>query len=310
MRTTTASLATACAALLGAGLLTGCSQTTTHESDCEAPFSSGALSKTVQVLGEFGTSPDVTFPDSVSYEGAQAYIAHRADNRSEEITERSIVTLNYKLIESSTGTVLDESDSFTDGRGHDMVQVDPDAEQSVFPGGLLCAAPGDRVILTLSPEEAESFAGTIDSDEDEQLALIVVTDIHDVRPINNPGKAVNLPSGFPGVVTDDEGQPGIVTAPGAAPTTTRVAERIKGDGEEITAESTLVGNVLSVTWDGRLLENSYAEIPQFLGNAENTDTPVRAHLNGARVGSQVVVITPDEEGSAVISVVDILAAVE
>lgn len=321
MRTTKAQIALAGAALLGAGLLTGCSQQASAAETCEAPYASGALSKNVSVLGDFGSDPVVNVPEGFTYSSAQSYTVHKAKNRENAVTEPSFVSLNYAVFEAGNPEPLMKSQSFTDDRGYELMAVVPDAEQAVLPGGLICAAPGDRVVLTLSPEEAEMLSGGQTGQAgNPDAAYAVLVDVHDVQPIALDGKAKDLPAGFPGVVSNADGQPGVIATPAEAPTEVRKATRIESDGDEITAETSAVVNMMQVTWDGwrdeggsrtrTPLVNTFAEQgPVEIGSEAQNQEPVRAALTGAKVGSQVVVIVPDDEYGATIYVVDILSGV-
>ena len=307
MRINTRTLAITATLLVAGGALTGCTQASEAADACVSPFASGALSKNVTVLGGFGEEPVVTIPQGFSFSDAQAHTVVRAEDRSHAITDRSVAMVNYALVESATGAVLESSQDFTNGQGNDIVLVAPGAEQGVFPGALECAAPGDRLVLTLSSDEAAMYSASLGAPADTALAVLV--DVHSVQPVALQGATKQLPSGFPGVVVDETGQPGVVTAPGNTPTTTRVATRIEGEGQQIDAEDLLIGNILQVSWTGDLIENTHVTSPTWLGSEQSGDVPFREHLTGATVGSQVVVITPDDVHGAVVYIVDVLAAV-
>lgn len=320
MRTSSASIALATTVLVGAGLLTGCSaQQLTAGDVCESPFNAGALSKNISVLGEFGSDPVVNIPDDIEFNGAQAHTVHRAEDRSNAITEPSLVSINYAIVESSTNEIMAQSESFANGKGSDTLPVIPGAGQNIFPGGLQCAAPGDRVVLTLSPAESQQLSAGINPEGDSAFAIVV--DVHHVQPITPQGTTKNLPAGFPGVITDETGQPGVIATPNEAPSDTRAAVRIEGSGEVITDESFLVANMLQVSWQGWRQDGTNRQVrepflntytssgPIEVGDGQNSSHPIREALNGYTVGSQVVVIVPDEEYDAMVYVVDILSAV-
>ena len=313
MRTPKASTVFATTALVGVGLLTGCSAQSSAAA-CDPAFGSGALSEHISVLGEFGTDPTVNIDESFTYGGAQAHIVDRAEDRRNAITEPSVVSANYMIVESGTNNVMASSESFSNGQGNDLFPVIPGADQSVFPAGLECAAPGDRVVLTLSPEEVAAING---GQAAEAAAFAIIVDVHDVQPIEVEGKARTLPAGFPGVIRDESGQPGVIATPSDPPAQMRSAVRIEGSGPEITDESFVVGNIMQVTWNGwrdsgtsmvrEPLMNTYATGPLEIGTTETAQQEIREALNGFTVGSQVVVIVPDDEHDATVWVVDILS---
>lgn len=306
MRIRTAPVVVAAIALLATGSLTACSQPATTNA-CEPTLESGALSKNVTVLGGFGTEPTISIPNDITVPSAQVTTIDAAEDRSGQITEPSVVSMNYALYESSSGGVLEQSEDFTSGQGGDFIPVLDEPGQGSIPDGLLCAAPGDRLVVVFSPEESEMISGSIGAPAD--TSIIGVVDVHAVTPYNLPGRAKVLPTGFPGVVTNNEGRPGVVVAPGQAPSKTRVATRIEGPGASISEEDRVIANVLTVDWNGTPLSNTWDSTPTMLINGEDGNNhPVREHLNGQAVGSQVVVITPDAEGTTTVNVVDILAA--
>src|SRR5699024_10625554 len=99
-------------------------------------------------------------------------------------------------------------------------------------------------------------------------------------------------------------QPGVIATPNDPPSETRAAVRIEGSGPEVTDESFVVGNMMQVTWNGwrqqgsgmvrEPLMNTYPTGPLEIGTTESAQQEIREALNGFTVGSQVVVIVPDE----------------
>lgn len=316
MRSSQAPLAVVATALVGIGLLTGCSQQTAADA-CTPTYGSGALSENVTVLGTFGTEPTVSIAEGFTYSSAQAHFVEKAEDRTQAITNPALVSINYMIVASGTNEVIAQSSTFANGQGNDVVAVAPGAQESVFPAGLECAAPGDRLVLTLSPEEV--FALTGGASSEEQAAYAIVVDVHDVQPMSVEGRTQTLPAGFPGIVVNEYGQPGVVSTPNEAPTETRAATRIKGDGAVITDETYVVANVLQVSWDGwratgnrqarEPIMNTFTSGPVDLGSTDAAQYAVREALTGFTVGSQVVVIMPDDQHGAVVSVIDILAGV-
>lgn len=305
MRNRVASVAAATLVLLTAGALTGCTQPTA-ENACEPILDGGSLSDNVTLLSGFGTEPTVSIPNDITVPSAQMTRVDAAEDRTDQVTEGSVVSMNYALYDSSNGEVLEQSSDFTSGQGNDFIPVYNDPDQGSLPNGLFCSAPGDRVVVVFSPEESELISSSIGSPTG--TSIVGVVDVHAVTPFNLSGKTRVLPTGFPGVVTNEDGRPGVVVAPGKAPNKNKVATRIKGSGVTVSEQDRVIANVLSVDWRGTLISNTWEGGAEMLGNAEQMLHPVREHLNGHSVGSQMVVLTPDDQGSATIHVVDILAA--
>lgn len=287
--------------VLSATLLTGCS-TDTAADLCGATIKNGALSDTVTVNGGFGTQPRVTFAPDVTAASAQRTVVEAAEDRTSIADESSVVAINYALYDSGSGQLLEQSPGFSGQGDLSFFMVHGEPGLGALSDGLRCSAPGDRVVVVFSPEESEMFGAMPGS------SLVALVDVHSVHPTRAEGAKKNLPTGFPGVVTDETGRPGVVVAPGAAPTSVRVASRIEGTGADVQPDQNIVAQVLSVGWKGELVANGWESGPQALGTEANPNHPTREQLDGYPVGSQVVILEPDGAGSATIHVVDIIGA--
>lgn len=303
MRTRFASLSLA--AVLSGVMLTGCSSAPAPD-HCEPRLTSGALSSNVQVNGGFDSAPDIKIPQGFTFGNSQVTFTERAADRRQAIQSDSVATVNFALFESASGQIIEQNEGFGTGTGTSFVPVRPGEEQGAFLDALECAAPGDRLVAVFSPAEAQAISGRIGAPP--ETALVILVDVHAVQPVKVQGSPRALPFGFPSVVTDETGQPGIVSTPEPAPTTVKVATRITGSGPVVKASDNIVANSMQVTWLGRLVDNSWPTGPTFIGNEESPLSAVREHLTGQTVGSQVIVLVPSDTGSADIHVVDILAA--
>lgn len=287
-------------ALTLAGGLTACTQAAAYDL-CENPLQNGALSSNVTTLGGFGEEPVVSFPSDVLARNAQLSVLVAAEDRADAVVEDSIVSVNYAAYDSVSGALVERSEDFTDGRGGDLIPVRPGTEQSTLVASLECAAPGDRLVAVLSPEESAMMTG------DPAAAIVVLMDVHSVAPMRATGASQVLPTGFPGVVSNETGRPGVVVAPGPAPSGTRTAARIVGAGDTVTEQDNVIGHVLNVGWAGDLVSSTWDQGPQALGIDGDGATALRTALTGHPVGSQVVVLHEGEDSSTSIYVVDILA---
>lgn len=289
---------TAAAAFIASVALTSCATASTTE-QCEAPLSPGALSDTVRVSGDSADSLRVSLGEGIEVLNAQRSIVAPAEKREALVLPGSIVSANLAYVDSTTGEVLEVTPGFGSGKGDSLFLADEAAGTIV--AGTLCTAVGDTVAIALSAEESATMG--VDG------SLVVVAEIEGVSGSRASGKSQALPSGFPAVATDDTGRPGIVLPPQEAPSETQVAVRIEGDGEEVTAEHTVIGQVLTVGWDGTEERNSWTTGPLSFGTEADmaqSGVTFRAELNGYPVGSQLVVIE-NGDGSPRVSVIDILA---
>lgn len=299
------SVAVLAGTLLVATGLVGC--TSSSEPFCEPMLGSGALTKNVSVLGGFGTEPTLSVNDDITIGGAQSLTIDRAKDRTRIANSDSVLTINYAIFEAANGTVIEASESFAGNTGHEFVPFFMDSQQGSFLDALQCAAPGDRVVVAFGPEEAESISGSIGAPAGTNIVAVV--DVHEVIGLKLDGRTKNLPSGFPGVINNETGQPGVVIAPGKAPAEAKSATRIIGPGEVVSPEQSVVANFMQVTWDGNMIENTHdSSGPRLVGTSNEPIEGFRTALDGKTVGSQVVYLQPSAAGTADIFVIDILAA--
>lgn len=289
----------AAAALIASVALTGCTAVGAAET-CIAPFAPGALSDSVRVAGDSAETLKVSVADGITAANSQRSIVTASPEGGEVVEVGSIVAANLAYVDSATGELLEVSPGFGTGKGDSLFLADPESGSIV--AGTLCATAGDTVAIALSVEESATMG--------IEGSLVVVAEITDASSSRASGKTRALPTGFPAVTTNESGQPGIVLPPQAAPTQAKSAVRIEGSGEVVTAESTVIGNVLTVSWDGMIETNSWEQMPQNFGSEADmaqSQMTFRAALTGFKVGSQVVVIEPGD-GSPRVSVIDILAS--
>lgn len=299
--------ATAVATLLIAGL-TGCGAQQSQASDCAAQLSPGVLSNNVTVLGEFGTVPEVSIPKDIEISDTQRTIVAEAEDRTRVADEDSLVSVNMAFFDAASGKQLYASPAFSGaGTSPEFLMVSEDMANPLSEG-VRCAAAGDRVVLALSPADGADIAAQLGGTAES--AVVAVVDVVATSPLAASGPVRGLPSGYPAVVTNDEGRPGIVLPPREAPKGISSATRIAGDGAEVSAENNVVGQVLSVGWDGEQRTNTWESGLVALGTEEQmaqSGYTFRGELTGKTVGSQVVIID-NSTGDPQVVVVDILGA--
>lgn len=297
--------AAAAATLIVAGL-TGCSAQQAASADCTATLAPGALSDNVKVLGTFGAVPEVSIPDDIEILTTQRTTVEAAEDRSTVADEESLVGVNMAFFDSASGEQLYASPAFS-GQGDtpEFLMVDSEAPNPLSEA-VRCAAAGDRVVLALSPEDSAQLATQLGGTPGS--SMVGVLDVASANPMSVSGAARGLPSGYPAVVTNEEGQPGIVLPPREAPAGISSASRIEGDGEKVTAESNVIAQVLSVGWDGSIRTNTWDTGLTALGSEadiEQSGNTYRPELTGKTVGSQVIIVE-NQGGDAQVVVVDIL----
>lgn len=292
--------ATAAAALLVAGL-TGCTSAHTAEANCKPMLTAGSSSDSVSVQGGIGDPITVSLAYPQKDLLTQRTILNKAADRSRVITEGDIATVNMVVIDGGSGQTIYDSKEQSGGSSKQLVSV-TEAQASPFSEGIRCAAPGDRVVVTLSSQTATQYGMTMGT------PAIAVIDVIDAFGPKAEGRAKGLPNGFPAVVTNESGQPGIVLPPSKAPTGTQSAVRIAGDGPVVKDTDIVQVNAMGVNWaDQSVFVNTWDSGMTAPLGADSGEDPLRAALTGKKIGSQVVVIT-DVGGQAQVFVMDIVAA--
>ncbi|QIM16462.1 peptidylprolyl isomerase [Leucobacter insecticola] len=303
--------ATAVATLVIAGL-TGCSAQANKAADCAEVMTSGSLSDSVSVIGSYGTPPEISVKGDFAIADSQRTIVSKAEDRSKLADEQSLVSVNMAFFDETTGAELYASPVFTgQGDSPEFLMVSEELSNPLSEA-VRCSAAGDRVVLAMSPEDSAQIAaqlgGTVGA------SVIGVIDVVDTRGLTASGPVRGLPSGYPAVVTNDEGRPGVVLPPREAPKGTSSATRIVGDGAVVSADNNVIAQVLAVGWDGNKRMNTWD--PEDFQNfglkalqsedlISQTGYTFRPELTGKTVGSQVVIVE-NVDGNAQVVVVDII----
>lgn len=297
----------AVAATLVLAAMTGCTQGTTAASGCSDLLHPGVMSDGVKI----GSDGSVDITSSNDILNAQRSVPVLADDRSSVTEPGGIVVADVAIYDAVTGDVLDRADAVPlpalPGNLLEDVRTalqSGDAGsmslQHLLAASLLCTAPGDTVVLAMTAQQSMST----------QLGYnpsVTVVDVLSTSPSRAEGRTRGLPAGFPAVATDETGRPGIVLPPQAAPAETRTAARIVGSGAKVTADDTVIGQALSVDWNGTIVKNTWETGVVSLGSesAPNPDYAIRDQLTGYPIGSQVVVLDAGD-GNPVVRVIDIL----
>lgn len=297
--------ATAAVALLLAGA-TGCSAQR-MAADCEPQLEPGALSDAVSVTTAFGEAPRISAPEGAEILVSQRTVVESAEQRSGAADEGTLVGVNMAFFDADSGEQLYESPGFADAaQSPELLLVSADAPNPLSEA-VRCTVPGDRVVLALSPEESAQFAMQLGGAG--TTPIVGVIDTVSTSPLAASGPVRGLPSGYPAVVTNDEGRPGVVLPPRPAPAGTQSAVRIAGGGEEVAPDDNVIAQVLSVGWNGEERTNTWESGLMALGTEEQiaqSGHAFRTELTGKTVGSQVVIIDHEQGEEAQVVVVDIV----
>lgn len=299
-------------AVIAAGL-TGCSAAPAGEvdrGDCVPAMGAGTLSDSVVVLGGFGAEPEVQIPEDTQVSVAQRSIVKPGPNGGTVADSGKLVTWNYAFYDQVSGEQLAASPGFGENDSASFLKVPEDDAMDAISAALRCTVPGDRVVAAFNPSDSQGLAMALQLGATPEASIVGVFDVVDVGAQRAEGSLRGLPSGFPAVVTNDTGVPGIVLPPRQAPVGLVSAVRVAGDGHAVEADDQVLVQMLTVSWTGSVTSNTWEGAgPQLIGSEEmaaQQGLNIREELTGAQVGSQLV-ITEGGDNSRV-HVVDVLAA--
>lgn len=285
------------AAVLVTGVLAGCTGSA-FGSGCTPEFAAGDASEAVSVSGEVGRTPVVDLPTPLIAEEPQRSVAVAGEGAP--IESGSIARVDYVSYDGQTGSVLNEETRFLSA-----------SEVGLALGeSLVCAREGSRLVLAGPAEELDAtYAGAT-------ATLVAVLDVHEVF-LGKANGVNQLPlDGMPTVVTAVDGTPGLALGYQADVTEARIATIKAGSGATVQEGETVVFHARSFTWssasateaslggiDSWTTGNPYPIAPTV--ESMGDETLVEA-IVGSKVGSQLLVVLPDETGGATAYVFDIL----
>ena len=295
MRKTTAALS---ALALSALALTGCSAAPSFDgAACDRSSSSGLAAK-VEVTGAFGT-PQVSV--ELPVRASEVKYADLIVGEGEAITTRTQnAIMSRMLVNGDTGEPI-----------HSGVSVwSPESAAGELPGvdeALKCATEGSRVVVAIpSADLPEGMAAQIGLSGDD--SLLAVYDIrYTLLPHAEGDDVFNTTRGLPSVVRAPDGRPGIIVPESSAPEKPVSETLIAGDGDEV-GDGAPMFHYTAVDWDGRTVTGSSWDGAVML-NTGSLPEEVTAAISEAAIGSQIMVVVPDDADGATVYVVDVLGVI-
>jgi peptidylprolyl isomerase len=259
----------------------------------------GSASDSVEVAGDFDSTPEITFTGPLEPETTERTIVIQGDGAP--IGEGDTVLVSYTILNGDTAAEIES----THGSGQ-TVQVLIDSSSPMLSGlskTLACTNEGTRVVGVIPSGEAFGESGQSELGLEANQSLVFVADVVSLAPEpvaplpRAEGQPQDAPEGFPSVVLGDDGAPTITIPDGAPPTELSIAVLIQGDGAVVAPDATVTVHYTGINWNtGAIFDSSWprGEPAQF--PTGGVIAGFREALVGQQVGSQVIVIIPPELG--------------
>ncbi|MCS5733359.1 hypothetical protein [Herbiconiux daphne] len=292
------------ALILSAGLLlslAACSGSPAAP-DCAGAAPSGESSDAITATGDLGADPSASFPFPLVTDTPQRSVL--IDGDGQQVGLGGTVVTSYTVYDGDTGAAV--------GAPQSTALVVSDGLPAGLKGALLCTSTGERVAAVIPKDEAaEIVTGATGS-------IVMVFDISAAFPQAADGADQPAQAGFPSVVHDADGRPGITINSGDNPTEAKSTLIKKGTGDPVAEGDSLVVQATAVSYDApRDVANSTWEdgTPQLwtmtadAAPTQSTWQPagIAEHLIGQPIGSEVLVVLPGADGGAATAyVVDLL----
>lgn len=293
LRITKSSATIAAAALV----LTGCasagdSEEATSGTLCE-PVINGDASEVIEVTGDRDGEIELVFPTPLTTETSQTRIIEAGEGR--DFTGEALSRFQYAIYNGSTGELIGS----TGFEGEQLAKVLATTEAvpnfcNVFAGIPL----GSSFVTVFTAEDFHNGQGNPDFGIGADDSVVMYVELEDFSYPRATGESRPQQAGFPTVILNTDGQPGIQPLESDAPDEFKSNVLIEGNGDPIQ-----IGDVVNVhysgwTWEGNQFDSSWerGRPAEFTVSQQSLIEGFVRALEGVKVGSQVIAVIPPELG--------------
>jgi len=283
--------AIALSAMFLATTLAGCAPAQTFA--CEQ-FKSGDQVESISVTGSIGAQPTVSFPSPLNAETIQAKVL--IEGEGPVFTGRNFVEFEFAGYNGGSGQLIQQS-AFN-GTDTPSGFFGP-GQVPNFCAALAGAKEGSRIVAILPPVEAHDGQGVPALGVGPADSFVFVIDLKKVFLEKATGASVAPQAGLPSVVTTPEGIPGVTIPNELAPTELKVAQLIKGAGEEVQKGQEVTLHYSGFVWDSSEKFDSSWDTGQPAQFQLQDGALIEGFLSavvGQTVGSQVIAVIPPALG--------------
>ncbi len=282
---------------------------------CTPLAESGSAVDKVKVTGGFGELPTATFPTPLTASKTERKILVKGDGSP--ALPGGAVTLDFTIYNGETGDILGQTKY--DGTDLQTSSLDDTSLIHGLVATIQCAPAGSQIVSVIAPTDLLDPNGAPIGDLGKDTTLVVVADLISTSLAKANGKDQPAQDGFPTVVLDANGVPGVTVPKSKAPTELKVEVLKKGDGPVVKAGSSVTVHYTGVLWsDGTVFDSSWTRKSPATFSLNGVVPGFAQALEGQTVGSQIVAVIPPElgygnqdngtipSGSTLVFVIDIL----
>lgn len=286
------SLALLLTVLLGA-VLVACGDDS-GEGSAETSGSGGAGLESVEISGEVGSDPEVTWDGEMQADEIETEVVTEGDG--DEVESGDSV---FAHIWIGNGFTQEKAYSTYDAQEPQLLTVDEASLSQLFVEGLEGQTIGSRVAISASGEVAFGEAGNTQLNIGNKDGVLTVIDIVSGIEDGPEGEDQDAASWVPELQGDDEAPTGFDFGGTPAPTDTlRSSALVEGEGATVEKGQTIAVDYLGQVYDGKQpFDESYTKQPASfpIGVGQVVQGWDQA-LVGQTVGSRVVLAIPPELG--------------
>lgn len=301
--------------LLAAGIVASLSACATapFSGSCDSSVTSGSASAVVSATGEFGTAPTVNFPTPIVTKNLQR--SELITGTGQELASGDVAVIKFTLLNGTTGDIAAQGNY----SGPGVIVTLGESTTPAVTEGLQCTTVGSRVAIATNAADAGQDPTKVKD------SLVFVIDVLDAFPGKAYGVQQIPQAGMPSVVLAPSGAPGVTVPKQDPPSKLAVNVLQQADGKRLKAGDHTVLKYTALLWsDSSVFDSTWTKGQARVVTLTPSDTVTKGlvdGLTGQRVGSQVLIVVPPEDGfgstgatgvppgSTLIYVVDILGAV-
>jgi peptidylprolyl isomerase len=262
--------------------------------DDEGGSSADTTLDSVQVEGELGTAPEVTFDRQLDASETTSEVVIEGDGPELVSGDQALTHLWF-----GNGFTQEKAFSTYDAKQPELVTIDEKQLSPVFLDGIEGQTVGSRVMVAAPASEAFGDQGNPQLGIGNEDTVVVVIDLLSSVLEEPSGESAKAPAWAPKIVENDGVPTGFdfkgTPEPGDQ---LRSAELVRGDGAVVEKGETIVVDYLGQVYKGKKpFDESFSAEPTSFQIGVGAVVPGwDKSLVGTTVGSRVVMAVPPEDG--------------